>query len=84
MININKNKKYNCINQNCPYYFESDVYKACHLDSEFYIAKECIGFNKIKPKMEEIIDKVNILMTEYGRLSGLEEYIIDLQENKEK
>ncbi len=80
MNNININKKYNCIKQNCPYYFESDFYKICQLEEILCINKECIGFNKIKPKMEEIIDKVNVLMTEYGRLSGLEEYIIDCQD----
>ncbi len=80
----NINKKYNCIKENCPYYFESDGYKTCHLERDFCINETCIGFNKIKPKMEEIMDKVNVLMTEYGRLSSLEEYIIDLQGIDEK
>jgi hypothetical protein len=70
-----------CIKEKCNFYFESDkYYEVCKLTSKYCVAGDCIGFDWIKPKMEEIGCNVSRLMKEYSDLESLEDYIRNNQE----
>lgn len=75
--------KIKCIKEKCPYYYESDTYyEVCRLTSKYCVIGDCIGFNNIRYKMEEIACKISNLMNEYNRLECLEDWIKDNQEIK--
>jgi hypothetical protein len=68
-----------CIKDKCYYYFESDIFKTCKLKPNQGIIDECIGFDEIPTKMDEIIGKVALLMNKYNRLECMEDWIKDHQ-----
>lgn len=66
-----------CIKEKCIYYFSSDIYETCKLVDEYCVACNCIGYDKIDSKMEEIVCKISKLTNEYNTLAELKKYIID-------
>jgi hypothetical protein len=51
----------------------------CKLNYIKFINEDCIGFDYISTKREELACKISELMTQYNNLEGLEEYIRDNQ-----
>lgn len=75
-------RKFNmkCIKDKCKFYFNSDDYvEICHLANAYCVSGECVGFDKIRNKMEETSCKVSKLIAEYNELIQLEDWIRDNQ-----
>ncbi len=64
-----------CVKNHCKFYFDSDIYSICNLSNR-PILYECVGWNEITPKKEELLCKIGKLLEEYDKLVELENKII--------
>jgi hypothetical protein len=72
---------FKCLKNQCSMYYSSDDYfEICHVVDEYCVAGDCIGYDKIDSKMEEIACKISKLTNEYNTLAELKKYIIDNQQ----
>ena len=73
---------FKCLKNQCSMYYSSDDYfETCQVVNEYCVAGNCIGYDKINSKMEEIVCKISKLTNEYNTLAELKKYIIDSQQN---
>jgi hypothetical protein len=70
---LGQQTKHKCIKRNCRYYFESDGIERCGLAYAYITSKnkECIGFELIQPKQEEIGCKIAELTADWDYLEHL-------------
>lgn len=74
-----------CIGKLCPKYTEELIggmeCNYCNLVNDFVnsYTQDCIGFDHLPNKREELACKIAKLTTEYNSLTGFEEYIKDYQ-----
>jgi len=61
------------------YYNSDDYFEICQLVNEYCVVGNCIGYDKINSKMEEITCEISKLMNIYNTLAELKKYIIDNQ-----
>jgi hypothetical protein len=67
-------KKMKC-KKDCLAYFESDGFEICNL-ADKPITYECVGWNEIVPKKEDLICKIGKLLKEYDELIEIENKMI--------
>ncbi len=74
-----------CIGKLCPKYSEELIGSMktgyCNLVDNFINShtNECIGFDQLPNKREELACRISQLTTDYNSLNGFEEYIRDYQ-----
>lgn len=69
-----------CVTRDCKFYFQSDHIERCgltglYLPNTVFKKQECVGYNSIQSKKEEIICKIASLAKEVDYLNDLTERI---------